>query len=118
MHELGLCADIVAAVDRRAADRPVSRVTVRVGRLHHVHPEAFAQSFAVAAAGSAAEGATAELVLLAVRARCRACGAESEGDEMILACPACGGIDLELTGGDELVLESLEYRPSADTQPR
>ena len=113
MHELGLCEDIVAAVEQRAAGRPVARVRVRVGRLHHVHPEAFDQSFAMAAAGGVADGADAELVLLPVRARCAGCGTEAEADELIAACPSCGSFDLELTGGDELILESLEYAPSA-----
>jgi len=27
-----------------------------------------------------------------------------------LACQACGGVDVELVGGDELLLESIEYR--------
>ena len=56
MHELGLCSSIVDAVEQRAGERPVARVTVRVGRLHHVHPEAFDQSFAVAAMGTVARG--------------------------------------------------------------
>jgi hypothetical protein len=64
VHELGLCASIVDAVENRAGTRPVARVRVRVGRLHHVHPEAFEQSFAVAAAGTVAEHAVAELVLV------------------------------------------------------
>ena len=34
----GLCSSIVDAVERRAGDRSVVRVRVRVGRLHHVHP--------------------------------------------------------------------------------
>jgi len=33
MHELGLCRDMLDAVQRRAGDRPVARVRVRVGRL-------------------------------------------------------------------------------------
>ena len=74
MHELGLCSSIVDAIERRAGDRAVAKVTVRVGRLHHVHPEAFDQSFAVAAQGTVAEDAAAELVLLPVRARCAICG--------------------------------------------
>ena len=94
----------------------MARVTVRVGRLHHVHPEAFDQSFAMAAMGTVAEDAAAELVLLPVRARCQACGAEPEADEMLAACPTCGSVDLMLTGGDELVLESIEYRPTADDE--
>ena len=112
MHELGLCEDIVAAIEQRAGDRAVARVRVRVGRLHHVHEDAFAQSFAMAAAGGVADGADAELVLLPVQARCTTCGADSQASELIAACPDCGSFDIELTGGDELVLESIEYRPS------
>ena len=109
MHELGLCSSIVEAVERRAGGRPVARVTVRVGQMHHVHPEAFEQSFAIAAAGGVAESAAAELVLLPVRARCAACGLAWECGEVPTSCPECGGLDLELVGGDELILESIEY---------
>ena len=50
---------------------------------------------------------------LPVRGRCPRCGQEFEAEGVIdvppAACPACGGVDIELTGGDELVLESIEY---------
>jgi len=110
MHELGLCSSIVDAIERRAGDRRVVKVRVRVGRLHHVHPEAFDQSFAVAAMGTVAQDANAELVLLPIRARCHSCGAELEVEHMPMSCTECGAIDLEVTGGDELLLESIEYR--------
>ena len=114
MHELGLCEAIVGAVEKRAGEREVASVRVQVGRLHHVHPEAFDQSFSIAAAGGVARDAYAELVLLPVRARCGTCQAQTEADEIPLACPACGGVDMELTGGDELMLESIEYRARKD----
>jgi hydrogenase nickel incorporation protein HypA/HybF len=110
MHELGLCASIVDAIERRAGDRTVSRVRVRAGRLLHVHPDAFDQSFALAATGTVAADAVAELVMLPVRSRCSACGAGWDSDELPIACPACGSVEVELVGGDELVLESIEYR--------
>ncbi len=110
MHELGLCSSIVDAIERRAGDRRVVKVRVRVGRLHHVHPEAFDQSFAVAAMGTVAQDANAELVLLPIRARCHSCGAELEVEHMPMSCAECGAIDLEVTGGDELLLESIEYQ--------
>ena len=109
MHELGLCEAIVHRVEERAGERPVARVRVRVGRLHHVHPEAFEQSFMIAAAGGVAEDAVAELVLVPVRASCPACGAETVAEEQVLACSSCGSVDVELTAGDELMLESIEY---------
>jgi len=110
MHELGLCASIVDAVEQRAGGRPVARVRIRVGRLHHVHPEAFDQSFAIAAMGTVAEDAAAELVLLPVRARCSDCEATWDALEIPLTCPKCGCVSVELIGGDELMLESIEYR--------
>jgi hydrogenase nickel incorporation protein HypA/HybF len=110
VHELGLCSSIVDAIERRAGDRSVKQVRVRVGRLHHVHPEAFDQSFAIAAMGTVAEDSGAELVFMPVRARCPDCGAGWESDDIPLGCPSCGGVGIELTGGDELVLESIEYR--------
>jgi hydrogenase nickel incorporation protein HypA/HybF len=111
MHELGLCSSIVEAVERRAGERPVRSVRVRVGRLHHVHPEAFDQSFALAAAGTVAAGAAAELVFLPVRSHCRSCGSTTESELVLTGCPDCSSVDLDLVGGDELVLESLEYQP-------
>ncbi len=110
MHELGLCSSIVDAVSKRAGERPVAHVRVRVGRLHHVHPDAFDQSFAIAAMGTVAEDAAAELVLVPVRARCGECRASFECEDVPLACPQCGSVETELLGGDELVLESIEYR--------
>jgi hydrogenase nickel incorporation protein HypA/HybF len=111
MHELGLCDDIVEAVIRRAAGRPVARVRVRVGRLHRVHLDSFEQSFAIAAAGTVAEGALAEVVFVPVRGTCGDCGRSVEADEALLYCPVCGSLAVEQTGGDELLLEELEYRP-------
>ncbi|MGA2208564.1 MAG: hydrogenase maturation nickel metallochaperone HypA [Acidimicrobiales bacterium] len=110
MHELGLCEAILDAVERRAGDRPVARVRVRVGQLHHVHPEAFEQSFSLVAAGSVADSAAAELVLIPIMGRCLSCSSAFESAEPIVACPSCGSLEVEQSGGDELTLESIEYR--------
>lgn len=112
MHELGLCSSIVEAVERRAGERDVARVTVRVGLLHHVHEDAFEQSFAIAAAGTVAEGAVAELIVVPIMARCPGCGEEWSAQDVPMSCPACGSFGAETTGGDELVLQSIEYRPA------
>jgi hydrogenase nickel incorporation protein HypA/HybF len=110
MHELGLCTSIVEAIERRAGTRSVAQVRVRVGRLHHVHADAFDQSFSVAAMGTVAEDASAELVLLPVLVHCTACAADWETDCLPSGCERCGSVAIELVGGDELVLESIEYR--------
>jgi hydrogenase nickel incorporation protein HypA/HybF len=112
VHELGLCEAVVDAIERRAGERPVARVRVRVrvGLLHHVHPDAFSQSFAIAATGTIAEDAAAELVLLPITGRCHSCATEFTTDEVVVVCPRCASMEVEVLSGDELVLESIEYR--------
>ncbi|MCW2568842.1 MAG: hydrogenase expression/synthesis HypA [Mycobacterium sp.] len=107
MHEIGLCEGLVAAVERRAAGRPVAAVRFRVGVLHRVVEAALVQAFELVAAGTVADGATVDLVTLPVRVRCRACAAETVADDMVSVCGTCGTTDLDLVGGDELVLESI-----------
>jgi len=109
MHEFGMCDGIVDAVQRRAAGRPVARVRVRIGTLHRVVEAAFQQAFTHAAEGTEAEGASVELVIIPVSATCLSCAAVAEAEEIVAICPNCGGTDLDLTAGEELILESIEY---------
>jgi hydrogenase nickel incorporation protein HypA/HybF len=108
MHELGMCEAILDTVERRAAGRRVSAFTVRVGTLHRVVEPAMDQAFALASEGTLAEGAELHLVVLPVRGTCRSCGLTTESAEPPVACAGCGATDLELSGGDELILESIE----------
>jgi hydrogenase nickel incorporation protein HypA/HybF len=109
MHEFGLCDGVIEAVQRRAAGRRVARIGVRAGALLRVVDAAFRQAFQHAAEGTEAENATVDLVIVPARALCRDCAAEAESHEFIAVCPNCGGADLDLLGGEELVLEFLEY---------
>ncbi len=65
------------------------------------------------AGGTVAEGAAVDLVTVAARVACAACGHEAESDGLVVACPRCGATELELTGGDELVLESIQFEAPA-----
>jgi hydrogenase nickel incorporation protein HypA/HybF len=107
VHELGLCEGILDAVVRRAAGRRVTRVRVRVGAQHRVVEPALDQAFALVSQGTVADGAAVDLVVVPVRVRCLDCGNEAEATDALAACPACGGLDLETKGGDELILEAI-----------
>jgi hydrogenase nickel incorporation protein HypA/HybF len=114
VHELGLCEAILEAVERRAAGRRVTGVRLRVGTLHRVVAPALDQAFALVAGGTVADGAAVELVVIPVRGTCRACGHQAASDELPVSCPACGATELDIAGGDELVLESISVEGSAD----
>ena len=121
MHEFGLCEPIVAAVERRAAGRRVERVRVRVGALHRVAGPSMDQAFALAAEGTVADGAEMDLVIIPLSVSCAACGQAGTSDDPLSLCPVCGSADIEMSGGDDLVLESIQLAPAADApgrQPR
>jgi Zn finger protein HypA/HybF involved in hydrogenase expression len=45
---------------------------------------------------------------VAAEVSCRACGALTEVDGFPFACRACGGLDIDVVCGEELLVESLE----------
>jgi hydrogenase nickel incorporation protein HypA/HybF len=114
VHETGIAEPVVTAVQHRAGGRRVSVVRVRAGAMHRIVEEAMQAAWDVLAAGTEAEGARVEVVTLPVRCTCRACGAEAESaTDPVAVCPACGGTAMDLTGGEELLLESLTYADDA-----
>lgn len=108
MHELSLADAVVAIARDHARGRRVRAVEVKVGRLRQVVPDALEFAFELVAAGTEVEGAELRVEHVPVRVRCARCAAENEAPEFPLACAACGGLDVEVVAGDELLVESLE----------
>lgn len=109
MHEMSYCEGVLEAVERRAAGRPVARVGVRIGAVHRVVPEVFEQSFQLAASGGPAEGATTEVLVIPAHGHCMDCRADFDTPDPTPACPSCGSLDVAVDGGDEVILEWLQY---------
>jgi len=62
---------------------------------------------------------TAAWAVIPARALRRSYQVEIECADALAICPRCEGIDLELTAGDELILESLEYiAPRVDSKAK
>lgn len=107
MHELGITRNIVAIVAEAAAGRQVRKVTLEIGELAGVMPDAVAFCFEAVAAGTAVAGATLEIVRVAGRGRCQACGAEVETPTLYTPCP-CGSRQLARVSGEELKIKTME----------
>jgi hydrogenase nickel incorporation protein HypA/HybF len=107
MHELTIALQVVQIAAERAGGGKIARITLEVGRLTAVLPDALRFCFETAAAGTPAEGATLEVVEIPGRARCRACSAEVELTRPFGRC-ACGNSDLDWLSGEELRIRQLE----------
>jgi hydrogenase nickel incorporation protein HypA/HybF len=109
MHEFGLCEGVLDAVRQRAGGRQVAAVRVRFGVRHAVDEESLAQAFAMIAEGTEAAGAAVQLVTVPATITCPDCGFRGETTDLLATCPRCAGGSAELSGGDEMVLESIRY---------
>ena len=107
MHELALAESIVGAVCERADGRPVRRVTVRIGALTAVVPDAMRFCFDLAVEGTVADGAELAIDYRPGAAHCRTCGLDVRLEHPISLCP-CGSADLDVTSGRELQIVSME----------
>jgi hydrogenase nickel incorporation protein HypA/HybF len=105
MHEFGLCGAILQAVERRARGRRVRAIGLRVGAVHRVEDAALREAFAEAAQGTVADGARLDLEEVPARLTCRSCGAVEEVSDPFAACPRCRSVDVEVRGGDDLMLK-------------
>ncbi len=93
---------------RHANGRRVTKVQVKVGHLRQIVPSALTFSFELVAQGTPVEGAELEMDEVPATGRCRECGAQSRLRGFPLQCQTCGGFDLEILEGEELLVESLE----------
>lgn len=109
MYESSLSNAIVSAVAEQAGERPVARVRVEVGRLHHVEADTLAHCFADAAAGTVAASAALEVSRVPARGRCPGCTFEWESDDVPHSCPRCGSANPVVIGGSEVRLASIRY---------
>jgi hydrogenase nickel incorporation protein HypA/HybF len=113
MHELSICqalADMVSQEMTKPGMRNTRVLEVRVaaGVLRQIVPDFLQDAFAMVTAGTPLAGVLLKVRSVPLQARCRACRAESSSDRFLVACKDCGSSDIEITGGSELFVESLE----------
>jgi hydrogenase nickel incorporation protein HypA/HybF len=109
VHELSIAESVVRIAAEHAGGRRVASVQVRVGHLRQVVPSALEFAFELLVDGTDLEGAELEIEVVPAAGVCRGCGARAVLDSFPLRCSACGGLDLEVVAGEELLVDSLEF---------
>jgi hydrogenase nickel incorporation protein HypA/HybF len=108
MHELSIADAVLQIVDRHAAGRRVTLVELRIGYLRQVVPDSLTFAWELITQGGCAEGAELRIEHVPATVRCTRCATETTLDAFPAHCSACGGLDVEVTGGEELLVDSLE----------
>lgn len=108
MHELSLCGAIADIACRRAGDRRVSAVHVRIGQLRQVVPDTLTFCWTLVVEGTELDGSALEVERVAAVLRCRSCAAEfGLIPPGALACTSCGNLDADVLTGEELDVTAL-----------
>jgi len=111
VHELSLVAALFETLEEKAREYQSPKITMvrlKVGRLSGAVPELLGTAFDIYKKGTIAEGARLVIEEVAVRLRCRDCGGGRLDEDGTFACLSCGGRNVELLEGRELVVERIE----------
>lgn len=107
MHELGIALEIIALCEHAAKGARVKRVTLDIGKLAAVLPDALLFSFQVASEGTLLEGAVLEVSEVPARGRCQRCRREADRNGFFEVCE-CGGATFDWLSGQELRVREME----------
>ncbi len=107
MHELGITQNIVAIAAEHAHGAKVRRISLEIGQLTAIMPDAIEFCFDVCAQGTPLEGATLEIIRVPGRGQCQACGQQMPLEQPFGVCD-CGCTQLTILQGEELTIKELE----------
>ena len=110
MHEMSIAIEVLETALAAAADSGAGRITeaeVVVGAMKLIVPEALELAWSAVIEGTPAAGSQLRVTEMPVAARCRDCGREYSPSLDNFLCPGCGQADVEITGGDDIILKSV-----------
>jgi hydrogenase nickel incorporation protein HypA/HybF len=114
MHELSLCGAIADIVNRRAPDRRVTKIYLRIGQLRQVVPDTLTYCWSMVTTDTGLADSRLVVEHVAARLHCRTCGVETAfGAVPVFACAACGGVDVGVVAGEEFLVTALETTDSS-----
>ena len=111
MHEFAITQSMLELVQEHAQQAGASRIgriNLVIGELSGFVAECMQFYFDDLSKGTMAESAELTFKSVPTTGRCRDCGREFQMEELDWMCPFCQGGNIQLIGGNELFVESIE----------
>jgi len=111
MHELSMIRRVLEMafdVSEAHERRPIRGITLEIGVLQQVMPDALEFAFEAATRGTRAEGARLEWRIVPLEVLCQNCEMRYTPENEFWSCPACGGVRAAALRGNELNLVQVE----------
>jgi hydrogenase nickel incorporation protein HypA/HybF len=112
VHELSICEAILHKIEANAEGRSVTAVTVKIGHLRQVVPDALRFSWEVVTDSTDHRGAQLQIDHVPAVVECHNCGQRTTLDLPILSCSGCESFEVTLISGDEFQLVSMDLSDS------
>lgn len=111
MHEMGIIAGVLDAVNASAVNAGAERVlavNLRIGEMTEAIGDALEFAFEALSEGTLSEGAELSIEWVGPRSICLECADEFGHDRFHRQCPTCGSYETALIAGRELEIASIE----------
>jgi hydrogenase nickel incorporation protein HypA/HybF len=111
MHELGVTENIVKIALDKASEAQASKITqinLVIGELSGFVPDCIQFYFDSLSKDTIAEKATLHFESTPAQLRCRNCSIVFHLEDSAWDCPECHGQSVEIIGGREFYIESME----------
>jgi hydrogenase nickel incorporation protein HypA/HybF len=108
MHEVAIMEEAVRLAVEAAGTRRVRKLSLRVGALSGVVPDALRFAFDVVGRGTVVAGASLEIESVPAVCWCATCGKEFESQNSLDECPRCHNLSGDLRHGRELEIAAVE----------
>jgi len=109
MHEFSIAQSAIELAEEASGGRRIKRITLEIGELAGVAPEALAFCFDFATEGTLAEGAALDVRRIAGTAQCELCKNIFAASSRLATC-ACGSSRICFVHGEELIVKSIELQ--------
>ncbi|MBK8814742.1 MAG: hydrogenase maturation nickel metallochaperone HypA [Methylococcaceae bacterium] len=110
MHELSLLENVREILEEHSVSQnftQVTQVTLEIGKLSCVEPEALRFGFDVVMKGSLAENARLIMTELDGLGLCQQCGKQLVMETLYEPCASCGSPDVKIFQGREMKIKDL-----------
>jgi len=111
MHELSIVANIIDIIETELNKNNLTRVesiSLRIGEMRQVVPDALYFGFECLSKDTPLEGAEIKIETIPIKGKCRKCLHEFILENWLENCPTCGENQIEIISGKELEIAEFE----------
>ena len=113
MHELKLAQNILEIIHETVPMHKlcsVDSVELNIGLLSNVMNDSLLSCFETITENTSLSSVKLIINSMPVKIKCMGCGKITEENDFIFSCPFCSGNNIEVIGGDELLVSGIKMK--------